>query len=130
MTDNTSRSRSRGRELFSTGRGGAGNIHGSPSRGADGSQTRGGYNYEASPAPRGREPAPGVEHITHVGRGGAGNIREASRPRESEYNFRSLIFELDGGVYAGAVFELSLLARTKRPIRLSYFASLLFIIIF
>lgn len=86
MTDNTSRSRSRGREHFSTGRGGAGNIHSSPPRGVNGSQTRAGYNYEASPAPRGREPIPGGENVTHVGRGGAGNIRGASRPRESEYD--------------------------------------------
>ncbi|WVQ98206.1 hypothetical protein IAU59_005328 [Kwoniella sp. CBS 9459] len=64
-----------GRAIYSTGRGGAGNLIQSPSRGQD---------PEAAPGvERGRElsPHPVGEKITHSGRGGAGNIRPSSQSR-------------------------------------------------
>jgi len=69
------RSRSRGREFQSTGRGGAGNIvrSESVSRGREA-----GIGEE-----RGREVLP-ASRITHTGRGGAGNIRSPSRDPEQD----------------------------------------------
>ncbi|WWD00739.1 hypothetical protein V866_007674 [Kwoniella sp. B9012] len=70
-----------GRAIYSTGRGGAGNLMKSPTRGQD---------LDAQPgAERGRElsPHPIDEKITHSGRGGAGNIHRStsrSRTREQE----------------------------------------------
>ncbi|WWC68080.1 uncharacterized protein I206_101999 [Kwoniella pini CBS 10737] len=68
-----------GRAIYSTGRGGAGNLMKSPTRGQD---------LEAQPGvERGRElsPHPVGELVTHSGRGGAGNIhRSASRSRTRE----------------------------------------------
>lgn len=74
MSEHDIRSQSRGREPFSTGRGGAGNMR-QQSQPAEG-----------SPAPRGREPVPAVvrEAPTSVGRGGAGNFRSLSKSREPE----------------------------------------------
>ncbi|WVR04745.1 hypothetical protein IAU60_001756 [Kwoniella sp. DSM 27419] len=59
------------RPIYSTGRGGAGNLMKSPTRGHD---------FDAAPGvERGRElsPHPVGEQITHSGRGGIGNIRRA-----------------------------------------------------
>ncbi|WWC59601.1 uncharacterized protein I303_102159 [Kwoniella dejecticola CBS 10117] len=68
-----------GRAIYSTGRGGAGNLMKSPTRGQD---------LDAQPGvERGRElsPHPVGEKVTHSGRGGAGNIhRSASRSRTRE----------------------------------------------
>ncbi|WVW78294.1 hypothetical protein I302_100248 [Kwoniella bestiolae CBS 10118] len=70
-----------GRAIYSTGRGGAGNLMKSPTRGQD---------FDAQPGvERGRElsPHPVDEKITHSGRGGAGNIHRStsrSRTREQE----------------------------------------------
>ncbi|KLO07377.1 hypothetical protein SCHPADRAFT_836848 [Schizopora paradoxa] len=80
-TSTTTRSRSRGRELYSTGRGGAGNIHRSDSQG--GSPRSRVIDEDAGSPNRGREPPVHVDHITHTGRGGAGNVRSPSRePRD------------------------------------------------
>ncbi|KAF7794022.1 hypothetical protein EIP86_005150 [Pleurotus ostreatoroseus] len=69
------RSVSRGREAFvrtkSTGRGGAGNIHASPSVGPD-------NEIDYSPS-RGREVDVDPDHAKSSGRGGLGNIRSRSR---------------------------------------------------
>ncbi|KAL5635099.1 hypothetical protein ACGC1H_002958 [Rhizoctonia solani] len=74
-TSPTDRSRSRGREFQSTGRGGAGNFVRSESV----SRTReDGVGQE-----RGREILP-TNRITHSGRGGAGNIRSPSRDPEAD----------------------------------------------
>ncbi|KAL5478663.1 hypothetical protein ACEPAI_1940 [Sanghuangporus weigelae] len=81
---NNSRSPVRGRETFSTGRGGAGNIHRSHSRDAD---------TPTSPPPAGREASPIREPITHVGRGGLGNFRDPSRPREHGVDPKDVIYE-------------------------------------
>lgn len=67
---------------FSSGRGGAGNIHRSQSRDQA-------FTSAGAEVPRGREAA--AQHpadITHTGRGGLGNIaRSPSRPRGvGEYN--------------------------------------------
>ncbi|WWC86765.1 uncharacterized protein L201_001644 [Kwoniella dendrophila CBS 6074] len=68
-----------GRAIYSTGRGGAGNLMKSPTRGQD---------MDVLPGiERGRElsPHPDGEKVTHSGRGGAGNIhRSASRSRTRE----------------------------------------------
>ncbi|CAE6494099.1 unnamed protein product [Rhizoctonia solani] len=69
------RSRSRGREFQSTGRGGAGNIVRSESV----SRTR----EDVVGQERGREILP-PNRITHSGRGGAGNIRSPSRDPEAD----------------------------------------------
>jgi len=69
------RSRSRGREYQSTGRGGAGNIVRSDSV----SRTR----EDAAGEERGREIFP-PNKLTHSGRGGAGNIRSPSRNPEDD----------------------------------------------
>lgn len=74
------RSQSRGRDAFSTGRGGVGNI-----RQTSLSRTR--AELGSSPTPdvsvvRGREPVPAANSTTKIystGRGGAGNIRSPSR---------------------------------------------------
>lgn len=69
----------RGRQpIVSTGRGGAGNLLRSQSRGVDADTAPG--------AERGRElsPHPVGERITHSGRGGAGNIRPSSHSRTRE----------------------------------------------
>jgi len=80
-TASTTRSRSRGRDLYSTGRGGAGNIHRSESRG--GSPRSSVVDQDAGSPNRGREPPVHVDHVTHTGRGGAGNVRSPSRePRD------------------------------------------------
>ncbi|KAF8604685.1 hypothetical protein BDV93DRAFT_95267 [Ceratobasidium sp. AG-I] len=72
----TDRSRSRGRELQSTGRGGAGNFVRSESI----SRPR----DDGSPGQeRGREILPSNK-VTHTGRGGAGNIRSPSRDPEAD----------------------------------------------
>ncbi|KAI5117022.1 hypothetical protein M0805_000006 [Coniferiporia weirii] len=84
MSDAQSPSPSRGRELFSTGRGGAGNIHRSLSRDAP--------PVPAVPAPRGREPAVGTD-VTHVGRGGVGNVRSPSRPRDPSLDAKQANYE-------------------------------------
>ncbi|RSH92313.1 hypothetical protein EHS25_008728 [Saitozyma podzolica] len=67
----------RGRKpIVSTGRGGAGNLIRSPSRGVDPEVTAG--------VERGREFTPrdtSGDRVTHSGRGGAGNIRSPSRNR-------------------------------------------------
>ncbi|GFZ47877.1 hypothetical protein JCM24511_05624 [Saitozyma sp. JCM 24511] len=67
----------RGRQpIVSTGRGGAGNLIRSPSRGVDPEVTAG--------VERGREFTPrdtSGDRVTHSGRGGAGNIRSPSRNR-------------------------------------------------
>ncbi|EPQ31750.1 uncharacterized protein PFL1_01082 [Pseudozyma flocculosa PF-1] len=61
----------RGRDPFiATGRGGAGNIIRSPSRSRD----RGANEIPAATAAHAQAP-----HITHSGRGGAGNVRSPSR---------------------------------------------------
>ncbi|KAL7419372.1 hypothetical protein Q5752_006210 [Cryptotrichosporon argae] len=75
----TNMAEERGRApIVSTGRGGAGNLVRSPSRGVDASPTPG--------VERGRELYPVASagagagaHPTHAGRGGAGNIRSPSR---------------------------------------------------
>jgi len=74
----TERSVSRGREpVYSSGRGGAGNIRpGSASRGPASQPGRGPDDF--SPA-RGRELVDRREEVTTTGRGGAGNIRSQSR---------------------------------------------------
>ncbi|EIW71146.1 hypothetical protein M231_01781 [Tremella mesenterica] len=68
-------SEDRGRQpIVSTGRGGVGNLVRSASRGID-PEVKPGYE-------RGREITPSehpVDHVTHAGRGGAGNIRSPSR---------------------------------------------------
>lgn len=69
------RSISRGRDLASTGRGGAGNIV----RGESASRNRAEGGDE-----RGREVVQHSEKITHAGRGGAGNVRSPSRDRNKE----------------------------------------------
>lgn len=69
------RSRSRGREFQSTGRGGAGNFVRSESV----SRTR----EETVGQERGREILP-ANRLTHSGRGGAGNIRSPSRDPEAD----------------------------------------------
>ncbi|KAL5510998.1 hypothetical protein ACEPAG_3717 [Sanghuangporus baumii] len=81
---NSSQSPVRGREIFSTGRGGAGNIHRSHSRDVD---------TPTSPPPAGREASPIREPITHVGRGGLGNFRDLSRPRERTLDPKDVIYE-------------------------------------
>ncbi|QRV89572.1 hypothetical protein RhiJN_17590 [Ceratobasidium sp. AG-Ba] len=70
------RSRSRGREFQSTGRGGAGNMvrSESVSRGRD---------EGVAGEERGREILPS-NRVTHTGRGGAGNIRSPSRDPEGD----------------------------------------------
>jgi len=70
------RSRSRGREFLSTGRGGVGNIVRSESL------SRGREDGIAG-GERGREVLP-ASRITHSGRGGAGNIRSPSRDPEGD----------------------------------------------
>jgi hypothetical protein len=76
MSDLQERSKSRGREAFSTGRGGVGNIRQSVSA----SRTR----PDSAPGPddfsdsRGREIKSSAK-IYSTGRGGAGNIRSPSR---------------------------------------------------
>ncbi|KAG8716399.1 hypothetical protein FRC11_013382 [Ceratobasidium sp. 423] len=74
-TSPTDRSRSRGREFQSTGRGGAGNIVRSESV----SRTR----EDTLSQERGREILP-ANRVTHSGRGGAGNIRSPSRDPEAD----------------------------------------------
>lgn len=74
-TSPADRSRSRGREFQSTGRGGAGNFVRSESV----SRTR----EEGVGQERGREILP-ANRITHSGRGGAGNIRSPSRNPEAD----------------------------------------------
>ncbi|ORY24010.1 hypothetical protein BCR39DRAFT_472749 [Naematelia encephala] len=66
----------RGRQpVVSTGRGGAGNLIRSPSRGVDPETTPG--------IELGREVRDGShDRVTHSGRGGAGNVRSPSRPRD------------------------------------------------
>ncbi|KAL5524906.1 hypothetical protein ACEPAF_8775 [Sanghuangporus sanghuang] len=81
---NNSHSPVRGRETFSTGRGGAGNIHRSHSRDA---------GTPTSPPPAGREASPTREPITHLGRGGLGNFRDPSRPREHAVDPKDVIYE-------------------------------------
>ena len=75
-------------EQYSTGRGGAGNIHRSVSG------TRQGITDDIGTPARGREPPAGAtttgtgDRITHVGRGGAGNVRSPSRePRDASEFF-------------------------------------------
>lgn len=72
------RSTSRGRDLASTGRGGAGNIV----RGESASRPR----PEDEGAERGRDVYPREEpnHVTHAGRGGQGNVRSPSRDPAKE----------------------------------------------
>ncbi|PAV15614.1 hypothetical protein PNOK_0847200 [Pyrrhoderma noxium] len=74
MSELDKRSQSRGREPFSTGRGGAGNMR----------QQVPNAVTEGSPAPRGRETVPAIhnEAPTSVGRGGAGNFRSPSKEPE------------------------------------------------
>lgn len=68
------RSVSRGRDIVSTGRGGAGNFV----RGD--SASRGRVSRELDGDERGRELSPSnTERVTHTGRGGAGNVRSRSR---------------------------------------------------
>ncbi|KZT51208.1 hypothetical protein CALCODRAFT_148054 [Calocera cornea HHB12733] len=67
-----SRSRSRTRDLVSTGRGGAGNI-----------VPKSAETVEGVDEPRGRELTSTSDRITHSGRGGAGNIRSPSRDPEA-----------------------------------------------
>lgn len=69
------RSRSRGREFQSTGRGGAGNFVRSESVSRSREETEG--------QERGREVLP-ANRTTHSGRGGAGNIRSPSRDPEAD----------------------------------------------
>jgi len=72
------RSQSRGREAFSTGRGGLGNI-----RQGSASRTRPEGGPDDFSVSRGREPAPASNgtptKVYSTGRGGAGNIRSPSR---------------------------------------------------
>jgi len=69
------RSASRGREAFSTGRGGIGNIRqGSQSR--DARPDSGPDDFSVT---RGREPISNPKNLYSTGRGGAGNIRSPSR---------------------------------------------------
>ncbi|KAF9445342.1 hypothetical protein P691DRAFT_805755 [Macrolepiota fuliginosa MF-IS2] len=75
MSTPVERSQSRGRDAFSTGRGGLGNI-----RQTSLSRTRAeSGDPDNSSAVRGREPAPNPTKIYSTGRGGAGNIRSPSR---------------------------------------------------
>ncbi|KAH9478090.1 hypothetical protein JR316_0010328 [Psilocybe cubensis] len=90
MTDAAAaeRSTSRGRETFSTGRGGIGNIR-QASASRDARPTTGPDDFSVT---RGREPAPvygaaagggGGAQVFSTGRGGAGNLRSPSRtPRD------------------------------------------------
>ncbi|KAJ3883934.1 hypothetical protein F5051DRAFT_390607 [Lentinula edodes] len=75
MTDlnNAERSRSRGRDMTSSGRGGLGNIHHAidPTIHESGPD-----DYSVT---RGREPAVHPDQVISTGRGGAGNIRSPSR---------------------------------------------------
>jgi len=83
---NSERSSSRGRPdgLFSTGRGGAGNLR-SPSR-----EPIRGPGPEDYSDTRGRDPIPSTDPyvITSTGRGGAGNIRSPSRDGRGEEGSR------------------------------------------
>ncbi|KAH8115044.1 hypothetical protein DFH11DRAFT_1726493 [Phellopilus nigrolimitatus] len=111
MSDAPPRARSRGRELVSTGRGGAGNIHRSLSR-DELNNTDGGA---AVPAPRGREPNVGGD-VTHVGRGGAGNVRSPSGARDSGELVVSLFFWIIWGTLGGgASCEQRTALRCCRP---------------
>jgi len=73
MSETNNRSQSRGRDLASTGRGGAGNIV----RGDSTSRPR----PEDEGAERGRNvyAADETNRVTHAGRGGQGNVRSPSR---------------------------------------------------
>jgi len=73
------RSNSRGRELASTGRGGAGNIV------RDSTSVDRTLNGDE----RGRNVEPKVDSITHAGRGGQGNVRSPSRDPIKEADERA-----------------------------------------
>ncbi|KAJ3576386.1 hypothetical protein NP233_g483 [Leucocoprinus birnbaumii] len=78
MSTPQERSQSRGREAFSTGRGGLGNIR-APSASTSRSRpdpTSGPDDFSDS---RGREPVSNSDRLYSTGRGGAGNIRSPSR---------------------------------------------------
>lgn len=73
------RSQSRGREAFSTGRGGLGNIR-PASTSASRTRTESGPGPDGFSDSRGREPiAASPTRVYSTGRGGAGNIRSPSR---------------------------------------------------
>ncbi|KDR70680.1 hypothetical protein GALMADRAFT_254722 [Galerina marginata CBS 339.88] len=71
----TDRSQSRGREAFSTGRGGIGNIR-QTSLSRDARPTSGPDDFSVT---RGREPIANPNQVFSTGRGGAGNLRSPSR---------------------------------------------------
>ncbi|RDB28005.1 hypothetical protein Hypma_002242 [Hypsizygus marmoreus] len=73
------RSQSRGREVYSSGRGGAGNIRSSVSR--EPRPTDGPDDFSVA---RGREPMPAQTRSFSIGRGGAGNIRSPSRDKANK----------------------------------------------
>jgi len=78
MSDRASRSASRGREVFSTGRGGAGNMRPSSKSREPAEHNSGPDDFSIT---RGREPRPEVNPtgVFSTGRGGAGNLRSPSR---------------------------------------------------
>jgi len=79
MSEANDRSTSRGRDIASTGRGGAGNFVREEST----SRTR--VNRTEDGDERGRDVAPrDVNRVTHAGRGGEGNIRSPSRDPAKE----------------------------------------------
>ncbi|KAF5349194.1 hypothetical protein D9756_009521 [Leucocoprinus leucothites] len=77
MSDPQERSQSRGRDAFSTGRGGLGNIRQASASTSRSRPDKGPDDFSDS---RGREPlANSPDRIYSTGRGGAGNIRSPSR---------------------------------------------------
>ncbi|KAJ7036925.1 hypothetical protein C8F04DRAFT_457312 [Mycena alexandri] len=79
-------SRSRDSGYYSSGRGGAGNIHRivNADRVSD-------VDVQEFPWPRGRERAPVSRgHVRSTGRGGSGNFRQSPSPRELSYSPREL----------------------------------------
>ncbi|PPQ75368.1 hypothetical protein CVT26_015505 [Gymnopilus dilepis] len=80
MSDSAEHSPARGRETFSTGRGGMGNMR-QASQSRDARPTTGPDDFSIT---RGRERIPHPNQVFSTGRGGAGNLRSPSRdPRPS-----------------------------------------------
>ncbi|PPQ84442.1 hypothetical protein CVT25_012543 [Psilocybe cyanescens] len=81
MTDSAERSISRGRDTFSTGRGGLGNIR-QTSASRDARPSSGPDDFSPT---RGREPIASPQQVFSTGRGGAGNLRSPSRaPKDAQ----------------------------------------------
>jgi len=75
MADSSEHSPARGRETFSTGRGGIGNIR-QASASRDARPSSGPDDFSTT---RGRERVPNPNYVFSTGRGGAGNLRSPSR---------------------------------------------------